>query len=331
MTLSEKQLILHKSHVTASQVPIILGVSPFRSPLQLAEQKLGSGHSNNTAATERGHILEDTVARHCATVFGFRSIEMPRDLFSRCENMEPGVDYESDTLFHADIECFASTGDRIAYLEDGEMLNYEIKTSASRSGWYGDGVPEHIWVQVQWQMFVLRSHGFDVRRTAIGALLASDFHTRIVNWDEAFISRIIGECLEFQTFINRGEIPANLNIKTSNRLAPDRVSEKQELIIRNIAETRKRRDEADRELRRLTEMALVQFGDVSGAVLEDGMSIVVYQRSYQEKLDVGKVMGQLASLCRLKGLDREVEQIKRECTSTKLREAYVQVRKPRRK
>ena len=62
---SEKWLEERKSRIGSSDIPIILGISPYKTPYQLWEQKVGLAPPQaENYATAKGHNLERIAAEH---------------------------------------------------------------------------------------------------------------------------------------------------------------------------------------------------------------------------------------------------------------------------
>lgn len=60
---SPRWLAMRKRFRTASETPIIMGISPWQTPAQLAVLKFGNGNSETTTAMQHGHDWEPTARR----------------------------------------------------------------------------------------------------------------------------------------------------------------------------------------------------------------------------------------------------------------------------
>ena len=67
---SDEWFALRRNHIGASDAPIIMGVSPWKTSYQLWEEKLGFRKNNTTAAMQRGLDMEDEARREFEKVTG---------------------------------------------------------------------------------------------------------------------------------------------------------------------------------------------------------------------------------------------------------------------
>lgn len=199
MALSVESLVARARMVCASDVPAILNQSPFldsnrdsimRDKLEVIRTGVAPNRKD-TQATRRGSSLEATVAQLCL------SEEMGPGYMPR----QPSEVFPAEwficgnTMVHADRPAYGATLDFIVCDHDGRpidpILNQEVKTSNSWDGWTA-GQPRHVWIQVQWQMFVLLSRiNVEAPRTLTSALVCSDPVRRWSGYDEGFIRSIL--------------------------------------------------------------------------------------------------------------------------------------------
>lgn len=167
-----------RNHVTSTDLPIILGLSPFRVEADLAVEKL-EGRTEETdpkrlRLMRLGNRLEEVVRDEDEAEHGIRLRKVNRFL------VHPRIDWAATSL---DFE-------RV-----GERTIVEAKTSRSRR--WDDGLPQDVEAQVRWQMGVAgypRAHVallrggselecFDVEHeqsTFDGLVeIAADFRTRL--------------------------------------------------------------------------------------------------------------------------------------------------------
>jgi putative phage-type endonuclease len=132
---------LRKGGITATDVTVIAGLSPYKTPYQLWCEKLGKVEPEPAgAAAQRGIILEDAVAT-------FYELETGRKL------------KRSNGIVRVRVIPWAMASlDRTVVGEPGLV---EIKTSASPR-WSMYPVPPEVVAQVQWQMFVTKTEWCDV-------------------------------------------------------------------------------------------------------------------------------------------------------------------------
>jgi hypothetical protein len=223
--LTDEQLKIRRGLVTASKIPIIMGASPFKTRAQL----LHEGTNPNTKGhmlphQERGHRLEPVVANWLGEQLMSRYYGEPaRGRFELHAGAQDSSAIESilgkgsvlidDTVVHKDLPWAAATPD--AYITPpasrSTLLIGEIKTSSERAGWYPDKVPHHIWMQVQWQLIVLKSWlGDSLTTIYVGALVASNFVLREVEYDPSFAEAAIPAARAFldeqESYISQGKI-----------------------------------------------------------------------------------------------------------------------------
>jgi len=138
---SPEWLELRKHGIGASDIPVILGMSRYKTPYELWAEKTGKVEPEPVGeAAERGHILEDAVA----TFYEKRTNAKTRRSNGICRLKE-----------HPWAFCSL---DRTIEGQDGLV---EIKTSTSRA-WELDPVPDFVQAQVQYQMLVTGAPWVDV-------------------------------------------------------------------------------------------------------------------------------------------------------------------------
>lgn len=149
MPLTLEQHARRRQGVGASEVGAILGLSKYKTALDVYLDKLGlTEPTEDSEAAEWGHRLEPVIAQKYAA-------RMPGVLLA-----------ESDTVAHPQHPWALATPDRIAFDADDEWL-VEIKTREDRTaGEFGepgtDQVPDDVLTQCQWQMFVTGKRRCDV-------------------------------------------------------------------------------------------------------------------------------------------------------------------------
>lgn len=138
---SPEWFALRVDGITATDVSVIAGLNPYKTPYQLWAEKLGKYEPEPVgAAAVRGILLENTVAE-------FYEMETGREL--RRSN---GI------VRLKQIPWVMASLDRTIVGEEGLV---EIKTSTSPR-WSLHPVPPEVVAQVQWQMFVTGAPWVDV-------------------------------------------------------------------------------------------------------------------------------------------------------------------------
>lgn len=133
-----------RTHVTATDIPVLLGISPWRCEQDLADEKLGGDGQESSLRMRVGSALEDLIADAYAARTGLR-VRRVRGL------------WESRRITWA-----AASPDATAA---GKLV--ELKWSGSRSRFAG-GLPEDIEAQVQWQLLVAEADEADVATLTVG-------------------------------------------------------------------------------------------------------------------------------------------------------------------
>jgi len=128
-------LAARRDGITSTDLPIILGLSPYRSEASLAREKLGGPVDEPDAATERrfrfGLALEAVIRDEDELEHGIRLRRVNR------------------LIRHREL-AWAMTS--LDFERVGERCIVEAKTT--RSGRWDDGLPQDVEAQVRWQMGV---------------------------------------------------------------------------------------------------------------------------------------------------------------------------------
>lgn len=195
--LSAENIQARARMACASDIPSILNRSPFRDANRdcIMEKKLRAirdpEHTGKTTkAMERGNYLEEAVARLCLhNEYGDPRLSpvSPRALGNK------DMFIYGATMRHKDLPRYGATLDFLIS-EDGQLRTpitpQEVKTSSSWDGWDGGHVPDHVWIQMQWQMYVLSSWTWAPWSMACG-LICSNPVQRWVGYDPEFIKSIL--------------------------------------------------------------------------------------------------------------------------------------------
>ena len=147
-TASEAEwLEARRQGITASEIAVVMGLSPYSSPYALYHQKLGNlPQQEDSLAMAIGRRLEGFVC----------------DLFAE-QHPEWYVHGDGRELYaHPDRPWQMATPDRLVYeshhpYPGRELATYDAKTAASYDGWGDEGsdeIPVHYRCQKLWQMDV---------------------------------------------------------------------------------------------------------------------------------------------------------------------------------
>ena len=143
MSLSPAQVAQRRTGISASEVAAIVGLDPYRSPIDVWLDKTGRAQPfAGNDRTKWGNLLEPQIRADYAERRGLR-VEVP------------------GTLDHPTVEWAKATPDGICYVRGNAVpvRGLEIKTHSFRAAhWYGepgtDAVPPHELIQCEWNMFV---------------------------------------------------------------------------------------------------------------------------------------------------------------------------------
>jgi putative phage-type endonuclease len=165
-------LALRRQGVGSSDAPAVLGVSPYRTALEVWLEKVGMVEPEENEAMRWGRLLEPLVADEYARTSGVPLLA-------------PQAIYQ-----HPDYSWMLATPDRLATPTDPRIV-IEIKTRAT---WRQDeDVPAHYLVQVQHQLAVL---GLD-RATLVILVAGQRLLWADVERDDALIRDLVEHEREF--------------------------------------------------------------------------------------------------------------------------------------
>lgn len=181
MGLTEAQKALRRTGISASDVASIVGVNPWRGPMDVYLDKMGlTEEQQETPAMAAGNRLEPVIADWYADDRG-----IPRDALR-----------ETGTVCHQSETWMLATPDRIVS-HGGEKWGLECKTAGinQRHAW-GDGpddVPDYYRTQVAWCMAVT-----GLRRWDLAVLIGGqDFRVYTLTRDLELETALIERCRAF--------------------------------------------------------------------------------------------------------------------------------------
>lgn len=138
MTITPAQLEARRAWIGASDVPVIVGVSPWKDAFSLWAEKTGKVPVSEAGdAAKWGNILEPVILSCASTALGKRVVK------------------STATFTHPDLDCVRANPDGfVEACRRGEPL-VEGKSTSISEGWGEPGtdqVPESVFVQVTMQM-----------------------------------------------------------------------------------------------------------------------------------------------------------------------------------
>ena len=175
-----------KTFIGGTDAAAIIGVSPWRSPLDVWMEKVGMSEGTpDNWAMRAGRALEPVVRQYYRSQHPDRQVTEVTDtmIYTECETERRlGIDGEwaGATI---DGAVFAPTGNR----------GLEIKTTSQRPDDWGDDIPMHYMAQVQWYAMVTGLKDWDV-----AVLFANrDYREFQVTRDDDLIAIMYDQCKKF--------------------------------------------------------------------------------------------------------------------------------------
>lgn len=169
-----------RQYVQASDVPMILGLSPYGGKYDVFLAKRGLATTEENDAMWWGHVHEPGIARAYARRFPDVTLE------------------EVGTLPHPKYPWLRATVDRMVHAPDG-VFPLEIKSTSAYLGdrWGDEGtddIPDHVLVQAQVQLMVLEKR-FGHACVLVGG---NDFRAPyLVEADDELQEMIVDQCHDF--------------------------------------------------------------------------------------------------------------------------------------
>ena len=192
-TLSKKQLEQRRHAIMASDVPTLLGLNQFQSPLELSYKKLDRTEivrqEPPSLSMEIGHLVEP----------------ISNKLYKKESGNKTTLNKYS--FFAGGDQCHHGATPDGFIIRDGEEWNdhdlLELKYSTRGQDW--GKLPDHVFCQVQWQMHVLKREVCDV--AALVAWRGTNLKLFTVHRDQNFIDEVIKLVDEFWKSIKSGHLP----------------------------------------------------------------------------------------------------------------------------
>lgn len=182
--LSKRQHEIHKTHVTGSQIPIIMGESPFKTPLELADERVfperQESQMEEPRCFRRGHALEEAVAQFGVDEMGWRELISPESEWRWLWSKGCGWSNSGNTIYgEYEGVPIGATPDFLVLDKRGRNVCLEVKTTTSSSGWGPASAPRHYYLQANWQAHVAWALGAFVdppEEIRFAALVQSRLH-----------------------------------------------------------------------------------------------------------------------------------------------------------
>lgn len=268
MPISAEEREARRASVGASDVAAIMGLSPFANAHDIYLQKvIGTDEGGGSEAQNLGNDCEPMLVIWADEQIGNRNpdclMEVDRKFTKLIEEPDGRV-----LPAHANLDGFS--------IYEDKRVGIEAKTT-SMYGAFGetgtDEVPDHILVQVQWQIFVA-----DLDRVVI-PVLHGDGNLRRTLYTVALNQEILDGCkAAVMDFWNNHVIPKvppqevipNLETLTSLRRQPESSVDLPEELVRSWLVTREVKAQAAREEKAAKTAVLAALSDTEGGQCDLG-------------------------------------------------------------
>ena len=202
----------HMCGIGSGEIAAIAGLNPWRSRLQVWEDKICHGSNReerDTFATRRGIAMESLLVKELSLVTGIEFKQQPqedKDLHT------PWYSSRRDGL------VILASPDAVANTEDGLVCG-EVKAPGINthphwgdSGSGANGVPPYVIAQVHWQM-----EASGARMTYVGAAIGNEFRVYVVDYNPELAGKLCAIGKEFWRCVETGEEPITDGSKAATR------------------------------------------------------------------------------------------------------------------
>lgn len=277
-----EQLDIRRTKLTASDIPAVLGLSPYRTPADVWRAKvLGEEEYRGNWRTRRGHAVEPIILDAVAEQTGLRVVRR-----------------SAETIYHPIFSWLGATPDADVFDGDHLVGTCEVKDVGLRMAkhWYDfEGalsVPDYVLVQAQVQATLRR-----VPRIYVGVWLATDDEPRHVQLDsdEELWLGILEGCQRFWTdHVLTGQPPPPMSAedaaRTAKSLFPRHTPAKwepstpeHEIVATELLEAKRMKTEAESRLKSATARMQSLMGDCEGVSGRGWKATWKYQDGYEVK------------------------------------------------
>jgi putative phage-type endonuclease len=259
-----------KGFIGGSDAPIILGLSPWKSPYQLWLEKIGQEEPEDISGLDHVHfgvVLEDVVAREWA----LRHNRKVRRMNNRA--VHPKHDF-----------ILAQIDRRIV---GGGIL--ECKTTGAHNGddWLS-GPPAHYWVQVQHQMMTA-----EIDNAAIAVLIGGQRYADFeISADKKFQADLLDLELDFWDRVQRGVPPDPISTEEARRVwqkyTPLEVYASEEDIknIKTLVEVRAKIEELEKQEESAKLALMSALKDIGDTLIVNNVPVVSWKSQQRTSVDL---------------------------------------------
>jgi putative phage-type endonuclease len=254
-----------ESRIGASDIPIIMGVSPYKTAYKLWAEKIGFDLQDAvTPAMLKGHEMEPSIRAYASAMHSmqFEPCVMTRDDFPWMMASLDGFHEEGETVTL--LECKYNNRERHSELKKGN-------------------ISESHQLQMQWQMYVAGAES-----CVYASCNQEDYETLVVQRNEALIEQCVNAAIEFKQMLDEARPPA-MTERDKERIPIEepeacKIAEQLKAKLQDIDVLKKQLKEEEEEKKRLMEMLTDYSDDGSfecGPIIMDRVSrkgAIDYQR-----------------------------------------------------
>ncbi|RMD58527.1 hypothetical protein D6833_12830 [Candidatus Parcubacteria bacterium] len=259
--MSELNMELRKKGVTGSEIAAVAGLNPWKSPVEVWEEKVGLREPpEQNFHMERGTYLESGLIKWLEAREGYRVDPVP-------------------TLQSKQHELVIASPDGAAHEPEGDVLlaAVEVKCPSTSRDWEDpeikpDGIPIYYLPQTIWEMAVL-----EIDRCDVAALLKGDLKVYRISWNQQLFEALLRKAEEFWKYVEREEPPPLDHTEASRRLLErffprEKVEELKESprelepLVLEYRSVRQQLDELDKQRKLLENRIKQEIGEAAGLV-----------------------------------------------------------------
>lgn len=232
MKAHEQWLADRRKGIGGSDIAAILGLSPFRTPMDVFLEKRGETiPKGNEQAMYWGTVLEDVVAREYQKRTG-RKVQRVNQML-----VHPEHDFMLANIDRAVIvpEIAGNVRWKDGRLTTDRILECKTANGHAASQWGeigSDNVPDAYLLQCQWYMGVTRADVADIA-VLIGG---SDYRIYSIARDDGLIGDMIEVAAEFWQRVQEGIAPDPQSVEEAARKWPRHIAGKSLIVDVTIAE-----------------------------------------------------------------------------------------------
>ena len=310
--LTSEQIEFRKTGIGGSDAAAVLGISPWKSPLELWLEKTGrkADSISDSTALRLGSFAEPFIAAevmrgdvvvHWSDEPAALEKRVMTRIASGKQPLAPGL----DMIRHPERPYMSANTDRGIMAVDHSITRpwgvVELKTAGSRGFYLGwrNGVPLHYQIQCQHYMAVT---GALFAVVACLDLAHQTVHAYFLERDNAFIDgKLIPSCVDFWSMVEAGEMPPvddsrscsdalSILYPEPNPEIAGEFGDHDTAIVRQYEDTKRKLRELQARERGFKNLILETLKDSASATLTDGGLIrrVKSGRGYTLKVQEAK-------------------------------------------